>query len=30
VVGASGVHVLRDGTWTDHAAGSSFTLDLTG
>ena len=29
VVGTSAVHVYRDGTWTHHAAGSSFSLDLT-
>ena len=29
VVGTSAVHVYRDGGWTDHLPGSSFTLDLT-
>jgi len=28
VLGAGGVHVLEDGGWTDHGAGSSFDLDL--
>lgn len=28
VLGAGGVHVLEDGGWTDHSAGSSFDLDL--
>jgi cyanophycinase len=26
VVGDAGIHVLRDGTWTDHGAGDTFTL----
>jgi cyanophycinase-like exopeptidase len=29
VLGTSGAHVYRDGGWTHHAAGSSFSLDLT-
>lgn len=28
VLGAGGVHILEDGGWTDHGAGSSFDLDL--
>jgi cyanophycinase len=28
VLGAGGVHVLEDGGWTEHSAGSSFDLDL--
>lgn len=28
VIGAGGVHVLEDGGWTDHDAGSSFELHL--
>jgi cyanophycinase len=29
VVGRAGAHLYRDGEWTHHAAGSSFSLDLT-
>jgi cyanophycinase-like exopeptidase len=28
VMGATGVHIYRDGAWTHHAAGSTFSLDL--
>jgi cyanophycinase-like exopeptidase len=28
VLGAGGAHILEDGGWTDHGAGSSFDLDL--
>jgi cyanophycinase len=28
VEGVAGVHVLRDGAWTDHAAGSTFDLAI--
>jgi len=30
VEGRAGVHVLQDGAWTDHPAGSAFELDLLG
>lgn len=30
VVGVAAAHVYRDGAWAHHAAGSSFSLDLSG
>lgn len=30
VAGRSGVHILEDGAWTDHAGGAAFALDLFG
>ena len=29
VIGAAGVHVYRDGEWTHHASGDTFTADLS-